>query len=452
MKRISKVLIANRGEIAVRVIKACQELGLESVIVVSDADRESLGARSATRSVCIGPPFSSESYLDLNKILTAALGTGSDAIHPGYGFLAEQSEFPEACKKHGLTFIGPKVKHIRKMGDKLAARKIVKDCGIPIIEGSSSVETYQQAEKIGSQVGYPLLLKAAAGGGGRGIKVIRNSNEMKSAFDIAKAEAREAFGDDRLYIETYILNARHIEVQIIGDCKGNVIHLGERDCSTQRRNQKLIEETPCPVIDSKLREEICSAAVTIARKSNYENLGTIEFLYDQDRRKFFFLEMNTRIQVEHPITEMVTGVDLVKEGIRMAEQKPLSLRQDDIHPEGHAIECRINAEDPDLGFRPCPGRITKWSVPKGPGIRIDTHCYSGYTVPPYYDSLLAKVITWGEDRSAAIERMQYVLSNMVVEGVTTTIPFYLSLICTSEFKNSGVNTRWVEENFKPNKE
>lgn len=450
MKKISRILIANRGEIAVRIIKSCRELGIESVIVVSEADRSSMGATLANRSICIGPPLSGDSYLDLKKILTAAIGTGCDAIHPGYGFLAEQYEFPEACEKHGLTFIGPKADHIRNMGDKLTARKIAKECGVPITEGSTSINNHQEALKIGSQVGYPLLLKAVAGGGGRGIKIIKEENEMESAFDLAKAEAREAFGDDRLYIETYVSNARHIEVQIIGDRQGNVIYLGERDCSIQRRNQKLIEETPCPVIDAKLRQEICEAAVTIARKTNYENVGTVEFLYDQERRRFFFLEMNTRIQVEHPITEMVTGVDLVKEGIRVAELAPLSLSQNDIHPEGHAIECRINAEDPDLGFRPYPGKVKQWLAPEGPGIRIDSHCYTGYVVPPYYDSLLAKVIAWGEDRPAAIERMKYALSKMVVDGIATTIPFYLSLIDASDFKNSHVNTRWIEETFKRN--
>ena len=430
-----------------RIIRACRGLGIEAVVAVSEADRESLAAKIADRAVCIGPAPSVRSYLDINTIISAALGTGAEAIHPGYGFLAEQPGLPEACKQNGLIFIGPTAENIRQMGDKLMARKIARESGAPTIPGSVLVNTYDEALHAVQEFGYPILLKAAAGGGGRGIKAIMNSEEMASGFETASAEAREAFGDDRLYIEKFISNARHIEVQIIGDRYGNVIHLGERDCSLQRRHQKLLEETPCPVIDTKLREEICAAAVAVARHIHYENVGTVEFLFDQDNRSIYFLEMNTRVQVEHPITEMVTGVDLVQEGIRIAGGAPLSLTQEDIKSVGHAMECRINAEVPEQGFQASPGRIERWVQPRCQGIRMDSHCFSGYFVSPYYDSLIAKVITYGSDRDQAIMLMRYALANFQVSGIGTTIPFFKALLETPDFIKSHINTKWVEEVF-----
>jgi acetyl-CoA carboxylase, biotin carboxylase subunit len=447
MKTISRILVANRGEIAVRIIRACRGLGIEAVVAVSEADRESLAAKIADRAVCIGPESSVRSYLDINAIISAALGTGANAIHPGYGFLAEKPELSSACTENGLIFIGPTAENIRQMGDKLSARKIAHESGVSTIPGSVLVSSFEGALDAAKEFGYPLLLKAAAGGGGRGIKIVTSGEEMANGFETASAEAREAFGDDRLYIEKYIPNARHIEVQVIGDKLGNIIHLGERDCSLQRRHQKLLEETPSPVLDAKLREEICASAVAIARHIHYENVGTMEFLFDQDTRAIYFLEMNTRIQVEHPITEMVTGVDLVQEGIKIAGGAPLSLRQEDITAVGHAIECRINAEVPEQGFRPSPGRIDRWVQPRCQDIRIDSHCFSGYFVPPYYDSLIAKVITHGADREEAMKLMRYALENFVVSGIGTTIPFFKSILETPDFITSKINTSWVERVF-----
>jgi acetyl-CoA carboxylase biotin carboxylase subunit len=447
MKPVSRVLVANRGEIAVRIIRACRRLGIEAVAAVSEADRESMAARLADRAVCIGPAPSARSYLDINTLISAALGTGADAIHPGYGFLAEQPGLPDACTENGLIFIGPTADNIRQMGDKLSARKVAQESGVPTTPGSVMVTDCDEALHVAKEVGYPLLLKAAAGGGGRGIKIVTDAAEMSNAFETASAEARQAFGDDRIYIEKFISNARHIEVQVIGDRYGNVIHLGERDCSLQRRHQKLLEETPSPVLDAKLREEICHAAVAVARHIRYANVGTVEFLFDQDRRAIYFLEMNTRIQVEHPVTEMVTGVDLVKEGIQIAGGSPLSLKQEDIQPVGHAIECRINAEVPEEAFRASPGRIDRWVQPRCQGIRVDSHCYPGYFVPPYYDSLVAKLITHGSDREQAMSLMRHALANFSVSGIGTTIPFFKTLLDTPEFIESKINTKWVERVF-----
>jgi acetyl-CoA carboxylase biotin carboxylase subunit len=449
MKNISRVLIANRGEIAVRVIGACKDLGIESIAAVSEADKESLPAKMADRAVCIGPPRALDSYLNINTLITAALGTGSDAIHPGYGFLAEQPELAEACKKHNITFIGPSAHCIRQMGNKLLARKLADDCRISTIPGSEKVRDLKQAIMMAEKTGFPVFLKAAAGGGGRGMKIAHNVEDLKTAFDALAAEVQSAFGDETLYIEHYIPNARHIEVQILGDHFLNIIHLGERDCSIQRRYQKMIEEAPSPVVSAELREEICKAAVTIAKKIKYENAGTIEFLLDQDKGRFYFLEMNTRIQVEHPVTEEITGVNLVAEQIRVANHQPLSFSQEDVQFAGHAIECRINAESPYSGFLPSPGRIEQWVPSQGPGIRVDSHCYSGYLIPPYYDSLLAKVITSGADRSQAIERMQSALEHFIMSGVETTIPFQQMLLKHPEYMNGKVNTRWVEDCILP---
>ncbi|MEA3222455.1 MAG: acetyl-CoA carboxylase biotin carboxylase subunit [Thermodesulfobacteriota bacterium] len=441
---ISRVLVANRGEIAVRIIQACRELGIETIAAVSEADRESLAAKMADRTVCIGPPPAMKSYLKVDTIVSAALGTGADAIHPGYGFLAEQPELPEACAEYGLIFIGPKAENIRQMGDKLVARKMAKDLEIPVIPGSELVRNLKEIKDAAGKVGYPILLKAAAGGGGRGMKIVRHPEDLKAIFNEASAEARSAFGDERLFIEHYIPNARHIEVQIIGDRFGNIIHLLERDCSLQRRYQKMVEEAPCPALSSELREEICKAALSIANHVQYENAGTVEFMLDQDVGRFYFLEMNTRIQVEHPVTEMITGVDLVKEQIRIAGNQPLSFSQEAIKPHGHAIECRINAESPGSDFRPCLGRITEWRPPEGDGLRVDSHCYPGYIVSPYYDSLLAKVIAAGNNRSEAIESMKSALSSFTISSIDTTIPFHQFILKNPDYRNGKVNTSWIE--------
>jgi len=444
MKGISRVLVANRGEIAVRIIRACRELGIESVVTVSEADRESLPAKLADRAVCIGPPAPMQSYLKVDTIVAAALGSGSDAIHPGYGFLAEQPQLAEVCAAQGLIFVGPKADHIRKMGDKLYARKLVDNLGVSVIPGSELVCHPGEAADAAESVGYPVLLKAAAGGGGKGMKIVDQPEDLRTVFDEASVEALSAFGDDRIYVEHYIPNARHIEVQIIGDGFGNVVHLFERDCSLQRRYQKMVEEAPSPAVSPQLREALCEAAVRIAKQIGYENAGTVEFLLDQDQDRFYFLEMNTRIQVEHPVTEMISGIDLVKEQFRVASGESFSVSQGEVKLTGHAIECRINAESPNAGFAPCPGRINEWKPPEREGVRIDSHCYPGYFVPPYYDSLLAKLITWGRDRDQAIRSMQEALMDFTVAGVDTTIPFHRFIMKSPDYLTGQVNTGWIE--------
>jgi acetyl-CoA carboxylase biotin carboxylase subunit len=444
MRGISRVLVANRGEIAVRIIRACRDLGLESVVTVSEADKNSLPARLADRAVCIGPPPPMDSYLKVDTIITAALGTGSDAVHPGYGFLAEQPQLAEACETHGLIFVGPKADDIRKMGDKLYARKLAGRLGVSIIPGSELVRHLEEAAEAAKQVGFPILLKAAAGGGGKGMKIVARAEDLKTVFDEASVEALSAFGDDRIYVEHYIPNARHIEVQIIGDRFGNIIHLFERDCSLQRRYQKMVEEAPSPAVFPELRQEICEAAVRIGKQIGYENAGTVEFMLDQDHGRFYFLEMNTRIQVEHPVTEMISGIDLVKEQFRVAAGDSFSVSQADVRLTGHAIECRINAESPGAAFSPCPGHIKEWKAPTREGVRVDSHCYSGYFVPPYYDSLLAKLITRGTDRHGAIDLMQDALAHFVVTGIDTTIPFHQFIMKHPDYLNGNVSTNWIE--------
>jgi acetyl-CoA carboxylase biotin carboxylase subunit len=445
-KRISRILVANRGEIALRILRACRELDVESILAVSEADRKSLPARMADRVVCIGPPPSMRSYLQVDTIVAAALGTGAEAIHPGYGFLAEQPALPEACEKHGLVFVGPRAEHIRQMGDKLWARRMAQEIGVPIIPGSELVQSPEAAAGAADGLGYPVLIKAAAGGGGRGMKVAQDARELGPLLLEAAAEARTAFGDDRLYLEKYLSHARHVEVQIMGDGEGHVVHLFERDCSLQRRHQKMVEESPCPILTSAQRKALCDAAVAITRHISYESAGTVEFIWDQDGETFYFLEMNTRIQVEHPVTEMVTGIDLVREQIRLAGGEGLSFAQEDIACTGHAIECRITAESPEAGFRPCPGRIREWTPPHGPDIRVDTHCFSGYEVPPFYDSLLAKLIVRGDTRPEAIERMQQAIACFRVTGIDTTLPFHERIMKTTAFREAAVHTRWIEEN------
>ena len=445
MVGITSVFIANRGEIALRIIRACKELGISSVLAVSEADESSLPARVADRTVRIGPPQPIQSYLRVETIVMAALGTDSDAIHPGYGFLAEQPELSELCSKHDLIFIGPKPDDIRKMGDKLFARNMAKDIGIPIIPGSELIHDSHEAMHVAEQVGFPVLLKAAAGGGGKGMKTVNGPEDLETTFQEAAAEARSAFGDDRLYLEHFIPNARHIEVQILADRFGNAIHLFERDCSLQRRYQKMIEEAPSPALNDRMREQIYDAALSIVQHIGYLNAGTVEFILDQDQDKFYFLEMNTRIQVEHPITEMITGLDIVKEQITIGAGQPLSVTQKEVSRNGHAIECRINAELPEADFRPCPGQIAHWYPPNIKDVRVDSHCYTGYFVPPYYDSLLAKLITKGDDRPQAIALMEAALANFTVSGIDTTIPLYDSIMKNPEYRHGKINTRWVED-------
>ena len=443
---LSRILIANRGEIAVRIIRTCRVLGIETVLAASEADRESTGARLADRTVVIGPPPVS-TYLNVSAILNAAKETGAQALHPGYGFLSEKPELAQACADSGLAFIGPKAEHIHKMGNKLVARELARDCGVPILSGSDKVGSFEALKTVVDEIGYPIMIKAAAGGGGRGMKIVteENSDGLKRIFEEASAEAAAAFGDKTLYVEKYIASARHIEVQVLGDKYGGAIHLGERDCSTQRRHQKLIEEAGAPNISDALRGEIHSAAVKLIKNISYENAGTVEFIFDEDAQRFYFLEMNTRLQVEHPVTEMVTGVDIVKEQINIAGGGKLSLDQSSVRTAGHSIECRINAENPSEDFRPTPGIITNWDIPQGPGVRVDTHCHAGYKVPIYYDSLLGKVIVHGDDREQARRRMYCALGEFRVNGVSTTIPFLMKVLDTPEFTAGRVNTRILEK-------
>jgi acetyl-CoA carboxylase biotin carboxylase subunit len=445
---VTRVLVANRGEIAVRVIRACQSLGIETVAAVSDADRESMAAQMANRAVCIGPARSTDSYLKIENLMAAAQGTGCDALHPGYGFLSERAALAQACTENNVTFVGPSAENISMMGDKLEARKIARAAGVPLVPGSDHAKNPREAAQLAEQIGYPLLLKASAGGGGRGIKLVSNANEIEDTFRTAAAEARTAFGNDTLYMEKYVGNARHIEVQILGDEHGNVIHLGERDCSLQRRHQKIIEEAPAYAVPVEVRAKICRAAATLARSIGYRSAGTIEFIYDNDSAEFYFLEMNTRIQVEHPVTEMITGVDLVAQQLRIARGESLPFKQSDITFTGHAIECRINAESPQHGFRPCPGRITEWLAPQGQGIRLDTHCYPGYFVPPYYDSLLAKLIVHADSRQAAADQTGKALDNFHVSGIDTLIPFLKTVIADPDYRRGAVNTRWLEKKLE----
>jgi len=444
---ISRVLIANRGEIAVRVIRACQELGIETVLAVSQADRDSLPARLADRVVCIGPAQSSQSYLNCQAILAAALGTRSDAIHPGYGFLAESPELVEACVAAGLTFVGPSPDHMRKMGNKIQARALARRAGVPTLQGSERIESARQAAEVAAQIGFPIIIKAAAGGGGRGMKLVTDAKDLEQALISTAAEARAGFGDPTLYLERFIANARHIEVQVLGDRFGNVIHLGERDCSLQRRHQKIVEEAPAPGVPDHLRVPIQSAAVTLAREISYQNAGTVEFLFDEDSKQFYFLEMNTRIQVEHPVTEVLTGVDLVQQQFRIAAGERIGISQAEIMLRGHVIECRVTAEIPERDFRPNAGRITRWQPPVGPNIRLDTHCYDGYSIPIFYDSLLAKLIVYGFDRSEAVRRTQRALQRFSISGIETTLAFLRHLMNWPDFIDGKVTTRLVEDSL-----
>jgi len=442
---VTRVLIANRGEIALRVIRACQQMGIETVLVVSVADRDSLPARAADRVVCIGAAPAAQSYLNFRAIIMAAKGSGADAVHPGYGFLSESPELAEACAAEGLVFVGPSPGNIRDMGNKLKARERALAFGLPLLPGSQKVASWQGAAVAASQIGFPVLLKAAAGGGGKGMKIVTQPADMQRMFESASGEAHASFGDSTIYVERYIANARHIEVQVLGDTHGNVIHLGERDCSLQRRHQKLVEESPAPAISASLREDIRNTGVRLARSIGYVSAGTVEFIYDEAAKEFFFLEMNTRIQVEHPVSEMVSGIDLVQEQLRVARGEKLRFSQQDVIFRGHAIECRINAEIPSEGFRPSPGRITEWSAPEGPNIRVDSHCYKGYVVPPYYDSMIGKLIVYGCNRDEAISRMDQALARFRVEGIHTTLDFVRYAVTHPEFTSGRVRTVLVEQ-------
>jgi acetyl-CoA carboxylase biotin carboxylase subunit len=439
-----RVLIANRGEIAIRVMRACQELGIETVAVYSEADTDSLHVRLADEAVCIGPPPSSESYLNIPRIISAAEITDAEAIHPGYGFLAENPEFAEICEASNIKFIGPTSAHIRQMGDKALARTSMMEAGVPVLPGSEGVvDSVRDAEKVAENVGYPVMIKAVGGGGGRGMRIVRSKESFLNSFLMCRAEAEAAFGSPEVYIEKYIERPRHVEIQIMGDSKGNVVHLFERDCSIQRRHQKLIEESPSPAITPEQRRTIGAVAVMGAKKFGYENAGTVEFLLDENA-DFYFIEMNTRIQVEHTVTEEVTGFDLVKEQIVVACTGNLTFSQEDVSINGHAIECRVNAEDPEANFRPCPGKITYVHLPGGHGIRVDTHVYAGYTIPSQYDSLVAKIVAHGRDRSEATEKMKRALRECLIEGVKTTIPFYQKVLAHEAFISGNADATLVE--------
>ncbi len=440
-----RVLIANRGEIAVRIIRACRELGIETVAVYSEADRQALHTRLADKAVCIGPSAINRSYLHIPSLLTAARMSGADAIHPGYGFLSENAYFAEMCNAAGVTFIGPSPSAIQLMGSKAAARKTMIAAAVPVVPGSEGIiEDLDGALAIAKEIGYPLLVKAALGGGGRGMRVAREPGELRSAFQAAQREAATAFGDPRVYIEKYIEKHRHIEFQIIADKQGNLIYLGERDCSLQRRNQKILEEAPSPALTPGLRKEMGQAALKAARSVDYYSAGTVEFLLDKYGH-YYFIEMNTRIQVEHPVTEAITGIDLVQEQIKVAAGESLGVGQADVCLRGHAIECRINAEDPDNNFRPAPGKIENYYVPGGFGVRVDSAVYNGYTIPPYYDSLIAKVIAWAPNRPEAIQRMAGALGEIKIKGVPTTIPLHQQIMTNSFFQRGEVYTNFIHQ-------
>ena len=443
--KMNKILIANRGEIAVRIIRACKEMNIKTVAVYSEIDKDAMHTRLADEAICIGPASSSKSYLNIKNIIEAARITGADSIHPGFGFLSENSHFAKICEESNIKFIGPKPEVIDLLGNKSKAKELMKSAGVPVIPGSEgSVTGLTDAKKIAEKIGYPVMLKAAAGGGGKGIRIVNSPDELESNYNIVKQEAKISFNDDEIYIEKFIKNPRHVEIQILADEHGNVIHLGERDCSIQRRNQKIIEETPSTAIDDKLRNKMGEVAVKAAKTAGYSNCGTIEFLVDSDKN-FYFMEMNTRIQVEHGITEERTGIDIVKEQIRIAAGETLRFKQKDIEFRGHSIECRINAENPSKNFMPCPGTITGLNLPGGNGIRIDTAIYEGYTIPPTYDSMIAKIITHGDTRNEAISKMKRALEETVIEGVDTNIDFLFQIIKNQNFIRGNFDTSFIEK-------
>jgi acetyl-CoA carboxylase biotin carboxylase subunit len=440
-----KVMIANRGEIALRIQRACKELGIATVAVHSTADSDAMHVKLADESVCIGPPQAAESYLNIPRLLAACEITGADAIHPGYGFLSENARFAEILEEHGITFIGPTSEHIRIMGDKIEAKETAKRLGIPVVPGSDGAITNEaQAQRVARSIGFPVLVKASAGGGGRGMKVARTAEELDSALKTARAEAKAAFGDDSVYLEKYLTHPRHIEIQVFGDGRGNAIHLGERDCSLQRRHQKVLEEAPSPALNAEAREKIGMTVARAMQKLKYRGAGTVEFLYEDG--EFYFIEMNTRLQVEHPVTEMITGLDLVLEQIRIAAGHPLTLTQDEVTFSGHAIECRICAENPKT-FRPSPGRITYWHPPGGLGVRVDSGAYQGYRIPPNYDSLIGKLIVAGKNRNECLMRLKRCLSEFVIDGIETTIPLFTELVRHPDIANGMYDIHWLERHL-----
>jgi acetyl-CoA carboxylase biotin carboxylase subunit len=444
-----KVLVANRGEIAVRIINACKDMGLKTVLVVSEADQDSMGAKLADEVVCIGPAAAAESYLDIQKIINTAKETGADAIHPGYGFLAENANLPEACEKNRITFIGPSADVMRQLGDKISARSLAKKSNVPMAEGSEALRSFEEVEAEVKKVGLPVIFKAAAGGGGRGMRIVTEAKGLKNAFDMASNEALSAFSDATLFIESFVQNARHVEVQVMGDNFGKVVHIGMRDCSPQRRNQKVIEEAPPYHLSEALGARILESAVALTSSIGYSGAGTVEFLVDKDRDQFYFMEVNTRIQVEHPVSEEISGIDLIKEQIRLGFGAPLSIAQENIEFKGHAIECRITAEDPSDDFFPSPGCIENFVAPTGDNVRVDTHCYTGYEVSPYYDSMIAKLITTGENREEAIANMKTALADFVIEGIDTNITFLQFLLEQPAFIAGDIDIKWIENSVLP---
>ena len=444
---LKKVLIANRGEIAVRIIRACREIGIRTVAIYSEADKDALHVRLADEAICIGPAPSNKSYLNVKAILEAACLTGADSIHPGFGFLSENASFAKICQDMGIKFIGPDYKLIELLGNKSKAKETMKRAGVPVVPGSDGlIYSKEQAVNLAEQIKYPVMLKASAGGGGRGIRIAYSKEELEKEYDIVKQEAKVAFNDDSLYLEKFVENPRHVEIQILADEHGNCIHLGERDCSVQRRNQKVLEETPSGILDEKTRNEMGKVAVKAVKEIGYTNAGTIEFLVDKNR-DFYFMEMNTRVQVEHPVTEMVTGVDIIKEQIKIASGETLQYKQEDIKFEGHSMEVRINAENPDKNFMPSPGKITGLHIPGGNGVRVDTAIYSGYTVPPTYDSMLAKLIVHGKDREESIAKMKSAVAEFVIEGITTNIDFLLKILENENFKTNNYDTSFIKKEF-----
>ena len=444
---MNKILVANRGEIAVRIIRACKEMNIKTVAVYSEIDKDSLHTRLADEAICIGPAPSSKSYLSFKNIIEAANITGSDSIHPGFGFLSENSQFARICEESNIKFIGPSYKVIELMGNKSNAKELMKKAGVPTVPGSEgSIKGIKDAFEVAKKIGYPVMLKAAAGGGGKGIRIVNNERELESNYNIVKQEAKISFNDDEIYMEKFIENPRHVEIQILADEHGNVIHLGERDCTVQRRHQKVVEETPSTAIDEKLRNKMGEAAIKAAKAAGYTSCGTVEFLVDK-HKNFYFMEMNTRIQVEHPITEERTGIDIVKNQIKIAAGEELKIKQKEIEFKGHAIECRINAENPSKNFRPCPGTITGLNLPGGKGIRIDSAIYEGYTIPPTYDSMIAKIIAYGANRNEAISKMKRALEETVIEGIDTNIDFLLEIIKNKNFIRGDYDTSFIEVNF-----
>lgn len=442
---LNKVLIANRGEIAVRIIRACKEMNIRTVAIYSEADKNSLHTKLADEAVCIGPAPSAKSYLNIKNILEAASLTGSDGIHPGFGFLSENAIFAKMCEESNIKFIGPSYKIIDLMGNKSNAKELMKSAGVPVVPGSDgSLKNLEEAKKVAKEIGFPVMLKASAGGGGKGIRLVEKLEDLEDAYNIVKQEAKVSFNDDEIYMEKFVVNPRHVEIQVLADEHGNVVHLGERDCSVQRRNQKVLEESPSTVLDEKLREKMGNAAIKAVKASKYSNAGTIEFLVDKDKN-FYFMEMNTRIQVEHPVTEWITGVDIVKEQLRIASGEKLRFKQEDINFKGHSIECRINAENPDKNFMPCPGEIKDLNLPGGNGVRIDTAVYSGYKIPPTYDSMIAKLIVHAENREEAISKMKRALEECIIDGIDTNIDFLYRILENEDFISGNFDTSFINK-------